>query len=101
MKDLSKEEIVELLIFYKNKSTELELSYLVLQLNSKKALDEKKKEYEDALYLKDDLIQSEKNSHNATKIFLKEEIQKINNQLKKYKTKNNKEKNNKVTNKKS
>jgi hypothetical protein len=101
MEDLSKEEVVQLLIFYKNKSVELEFSYLTLQINNKRVLDEKKKEYEDALSIKDDLIQTEKNSHISTKIFLKEEIQKMKKQLEKYKTTSNKKENNKIANKKS
>jgi hypothetical protein len=100
MEDLSKEEIIQLLVFYKNKSSELEFSYLMLQLNNKKVLDEKKKEYENALSIKNkensDLIQNEIDSHNATKTFLKEIIEKKNKELERYKTKNNK-----VTNKKS
>ena len=49
MKNLSREELLELIQFYKNKSSELELSNLLLQLEIKK----NNKEFE--LKLKQDL----------------------------------------------
>ena len=89
MEDLTKEEILQLLIFYKNKSVELEFSYLVLQINNKKVLDKNEKEYEKLLLIKDktynDLIKKEKDSNNETKMFLKKEIEKRDKQIQKYK----------------
>ena len=39
----------QLLQYYKEKTVELELSYLLLQISNKKVLDENKKEYEDLI----------------------------------------------------
>ena len=89
MEDLTKDDFVQLLNFYKNKSVELEFSYLMLQINNKKVLDKKEKEYEKLLLIKDktynDLIKKEKDSNNETKMFLKKEIEKRDKQIQKYK----------------
>jgi hypothetical protein len=89
VEDLTKDDFVQLLNFYKNKSVELEFSYLMLQINNKKVLDKKEKEYEKLLLIKDktynDLIKKEKDSNNETKMFLKKEIEKRDKQIQKYK----------------
>ena len=89
MEDLTKDDLVQLVSFYKNKSVELEFSYLMLQINNKKVLDKNEKEYEKLLLIKDktynDLIKKEKDSNNETKMFLKKEIEKRDKQIQKYK----------------
>ena len=54
MENLSIEEYKELLIYYKGKVSELELNYLLLQLNHKKIMAEKQKNLDDdiAIYRK-------------------------------------------------
>jgi hypothetical protein len=54
MEDLTKEEIVQLLNFYKNKSIDLEFSFLLLQLNSKKEITKKEEEFKKILELKEE-----------------------------------------------
>ena len=88
MENLSKDEIVQILNFYKNKSVELEFSFLVLQINHRKELA-KQKEINDSEYkkLQDTLIeQNEQNIKNFNKKIedLKLQIEKN----KKTKTKN-------------
>ena len=89
VEDLTKDDLVQLVSFYKNKSVELEFSYLMLQINNKKVLDKNEKEYEKLLLIKDktynDLIKKEKDSNNETKMFLKKEIEKRDKQIQKYK----------------
>ena len=89
MEDLTREEIIQLLTFYKNKSSDLEFSYLMLQINNKKLLDENKKEYERLLGMQNknhmDSIKKEKDSNAETNRFLKKEIEKRDKQIEKYK----------------
>jgi hypothetical protein len=54
MQDLTKEELIQILNFYKNKSIELEFSFLVLQLNSKKEITKKEEEFKKILELKEE-----------------------------------------------
>ena len=54
MQDLTKEEIVQLLNFYKNKSIETEFSFLLLQINSKKEITKKEEEFKKILELKEE-----------------------------------------------
>ena len=84
MEDLTKEDIIKIINFYKNKTVELEFSYLVLQLNHKKELEERKK-ISDSNYkkLQDNFIeQDEQNIKNFTA-----KINKLKSELEKYKVK--------------
>jgi hypothetical protein len=54
MNDFTKEELVQILNFYKNKSIELEFSFLALQLNSKKEITKKEEEFKKILELKEE-----------------------------------------------
>jgi vacuolar-type H+-ATPase subunit I/STV1 len=47
MKDLNSDELQQLVLFYKNKCSELEMTYLLEQLNFKKIIIEKGKEKEE------------------------------------------------------
>jgi hypothetical protein len=89
MEDLTREDLVQLLVFYKNKNADLEFSYLTLQINNKKLLDENKKEYEKLIVIKNqtnsDLIKRERDSNSENVKFLKKEIEKRDKQIEKYK----------------
>jgi hypothetical protein len=61
MDNLSRGDIVQLLNFYKNKSSDLEFQYLILQINSKKELEEKTKNIENDLNAKIDSINKKSN----------------------------------------
>jgi hypothetical protein len=54
MNDFTKEELVQILNFYKNKSIELEFSFLALQLNNKKEITKKEEEFKKILELKEE-----------------------------------------------
>ena len=89
MEDLTREDLVQLLVFYKNKNADLEFSYLTLQINNKKLLDENKKEHQKLIGIKDityrDLIEKEKKSNVENIRALQKEIEKRDKQIEKYK----------------
>jgi mevalonate kinase len=84
MKDFTVEELIKIVLFYKNKASDLELAYLELQISNVKEL-QKQKEISDAELIshrKALLEQNQKDVLNFTK-----EIGKLNSELKKYKAK--------------
>jgi uncharacterized membrane-anchored protein YhcB (DUF1043 family) len=90
MEDLTKEEVIQLIDFYKNKTVELEFSYLMLQINNKREL-KKQKELNDSAYKKLQNTLTEQNEQNVENFnktieYLKSEIKKCKN--KKTKTQN-------------
>jgi hypothetical protein len=89
MEDLTREDLIQLLVFYKNKNADLEFSYLTLQINNKKLLDENKKEHQKLIGIKDityrDLIEKEKKSNVENIRALQKEIEKRDKQIEKYK----------------
>ena len=90
MEDLTKEDLKELIIFYKNKSIDLEFSFLVLQLNNKKEL-QKQKEDSNSRYKKLEDVLTEQNKQNI-KNFTKT-IEDLKLEIEKYKKKQTKTQN--------
>ncbi len=84
MEDLTKEELVEILTYYKNKTIDLELSYLMLQIKNKRDL-KKQKDISDKMYNDLNTNWHQQNNENI-KNFTKK-IDKLNLELKKYKVK--------------
>jgi len=84
MKDFTVEELIKIVLFYKNKASDLELAYLELQISNVKEL-QKQKEISDAELISHSRVlleQNQKDVLNFTK-----EIGKLNSELKKYKAK--------------
>jgi hypothetical protein len=88
MNDFTKEELVEILNFYKNKSVELEFSFLSLQLKNKRDLSNKEAELGKSLAIKDGQLKL--NSEN-----FEEEIKKLKKEIEKLRNPNKVLKNNK------
>jgi hypothetical protein len=84
VEDLTKEELVEILTYYKNKTIDLELSYLMLQIKNKREL-KKQKDISDKMYNDLNTNWHQQNNENI-KNFTKK-IDKLNLELKKYKVK--------------
>jgi hypothetical protein len=84
VEDLTKEELVEILTYYKNKTIDLELSYLMLQIKNKRDL-KKQKDISDKMYNDLNTNWHQQNNENI-KNFTKK-IDKLNLELKKYKVK--------------
>lgn len=84
MEDLTKEEIIQVVNFYKNKTSELEFSYLMLQINNKREL-KKQKDISDKMYNDLNTNWHQQNNENIKNFTTK--INKLNSELKKYKTK--------------
>jgi hypothetical protein len=90
MKDLTQEELIELIKFYKNKSSDIELTYLLLQINNKKetlALNLKNEAYINQLKQENDKITKELVTENGIQQKkLNKEIEKRDKEIQKYKT---------------
>ena len=84
MKDFTVEEITKIVLFYKNKASDLELAYLELQISNAKELQKQKEtsDFELMSHRKVLLEQNQKDVLNFTK-----QIGKLNSELEKYKTK--------------
>ena len=80
---------MQIMLFYKNKVSELEFAYLKLQILSKKQLEDQKSLSNDAFY---NLGTSLKIEHKENVDTLKKEIEKLNAEVTKYKAKELKDK---------
>jgi hypothetical protein len=94
MEDFTREELIQILNFYKNKSVDLELSYLTLQINNNKIINENKAEFEKKIKDRSDvhekLSKDMVDSHRESVNFLKKEIDKKNKEIEKLKNLKNK-----------
>jgi uncharacterized membrane protein len=88
MNDFTKEELVQILNFYKNKSIEFEFSFLALQIKNKKDLAEQEIELSKLVAIKEGQLRL--NSENFEK-----EIEKLKKENEKLKNPNKVLKNNK------
>lgn len=80
---------MQIMLFYKNKVSELEFAYLKLQILSKKQLEDQKSLSNDAFY---NLGTNLKIEHKEEVDTLKKEIEKLNAEVAKYKAKDLKDK---------
>jgi hypothetical protein len=84
MEDLSKDDIVEILTFYKNKLSESEFQYLQLQIKNKIACRELQKEYTAELLKKENAFGERINN---TSLNYQAEIKALTDELEKLKKK--------------
>jgi RNase adaptor protein for sRNA GlmZ degradation len=92
--ELTKEQYEQLFQYYKNKSINLELEFLLLQINSKDTISGYKNKYESLSLAKEkeynDLIEKERDIFEENKKVLKIEIDKLNKKIMSSKTINKK-----------
>ena len=84
MEDLSKDDVIEILTFYKNKLSESEFQYLQLQIQHKIALKKLQKEYLQELLEKENAFGEKINN---TSLNYQAQIKTLTNELEKLKKK--------------